>query len=182
MTCRQADEFVQQGLDGTLTPAERDRLDRHLASCANCRLAWDEHLRLARLARRWVPQAGRIPQAGDAFTAQVLARIAARPAPAPARPAFWLPLAAAALLVAALPLLPRFDGLALPDVMAALRALPGWLTGHGQALPSDVFAAWATVKSNVQIPNWIGSAVLAAGTVNGLFYLRAAHARERSLR
>ncbi len=115
MTCRDTEELIQQGIDGTLTPAERATLDTHLAACAGCRTAWEEHHRLAHLALQWISEAGRTPEIGEAFTAQVLARIAARPSPVPSRPVFWLPLAAAGLLAVTLALLPYLVEPALPN-------------------------------------------------------------------
>ena len=183
MTCRHAEELIQSGLDGALTPPERARLDAHLAACAGCRAAWDEHQRMARLARRWVAEAGRTPDNGDAFTAQVLARIAAHPASVPARPVLWLPLAATALLVSALAFVPHLVTPALPAVSDLIRALPSWLLANSRALPADMATAWAAAQATALFAPWVWSALLATGLVNGLFYARAAQSRsERSLR
>ncbi len=182
MNCRHAEELIQQSLDGALTPDERARLDAHLTACPACRQAWNEHHQLARLAHRWTMGAGQTNDTGDAFTAQVLARVAARPVSAPSRPAFWRPLAAAALLLTTLAFLPHSLAPNWPDVGAASRELPGWLLANSRALPSEILAAWTAARSSLLLPEWIWSALLGVGAVNGLFYARAAQSRERSLR
>ncbi len=46
MTCRNIEELLPAYLDDDLPPAGRAAIERHLASCAACRLALDEFARL----------------------------------------------------------------------------------------------------------------------------------------
>lgn len=178
MTCRQAEELIGTALDGALKPAERDRLDSHLADCAACRAAWEEHHQLARLANRWTPKAGQAEDTDDLFTAQVLSRIAARPVPAPAQQSLGRPLAVVVCLSAALVFLPHSLWPGLSVVSASVHNLPVWLLVNGRAMPDEIAAAW---NANVIIPTWLWSALLAAGVINGVFYARVTQSRRRSL-
>ena len=44
--CREYELLMMRRLDGEITPAEQERLDRHLQSCPSCRKAFDEYSRL----------------------------------------------------------------------------------------------------------------------------------------
>ncbi|MDQ2800466.1 MAG: zf-HC2 domain-containing protein [Armatimonadota bacterium] len=181
MNCSFAEDQIQKSLDGILTSAERERLDAHLISCPECRCAWDEHRMLARAAGRWTQPAAQ-DDPGDAFTARVMALIAARPEPAFARTPFWLPLAATALLLTLLALLPS---LLLPSVdalSAAVRETPFWFLTNLRGLPGDVVTTWNALAINVHLPTWIWGVLLAMGVINAMFcvQVRQAHAR-RSL-
>ena len=178
MNCRSAEEEIQKSLDGVLTPGERARLDAHLSSCAACRRAWDEHRLLARAAGRWTRP---LPQddPGDAFTAQVLARIAARPAPAPSQALIWLPLAATALLLACLAWLPGLLWPGLDTVGVAARQAPGWLVTNLRGVPADAFAVWGALTAGTPIPSWVWAALPAAAVVNGIFCVQARQAQTR---
>lgn len=78
--CADAELLIQQSLDAPLRPAERQRLDRHLATCESCRQAWDEYRRLARAADQWVGAAAVDP--GDDFTKRVMADLGIPDSPA----------------------------------------------------------------------------------------------------
>lgn len=180
MNCLQVDNLIQTSLDRVLTLSEKERLADHLETCAGCRAAWNEHPRLARLAGRWVAEAGGSRENGDVFTAQVLAQITSRPAPvSPSAPLWGHPLAAMGLLLAALALLPLSVWPDLPTVGASAHALPGWLLANGRALPADMAAIWATAQSGLVVPSWLWSALLVAGAVNGLFYARLTQSRRK---
>lgn len=181
MNCRSAEDEIQKSLDEALTSGERARLDAHLASCAACVRAREEHRRLARAAGRWIrPQPQDDP--GEAFTARVLARIASRPASAPVQQPIWLPLAATVLLLAFLAWLP---GLLLPGldtVGAAARQTPGWLLSNLRGVPGDALAIWGALTGSTSLPAWVWAALPAVAGVNAMFCVQArqAHAR-RSL-
>lgn len=179
MNCRSAEDEIQRSLDGALTPGERARLDAHVASCAACRRAWDEHRLLARAAGRWTrPQ----DDPGNAFTAEVLARIAARPATVPSRSLIWLPLTATTLLFALLVWLPGLLWPSLDTVGVAARQTPGWLLSNLRGVPADAFTIWGTLTMGVPTPSWVWAALPAVAVVNAMFCVqtRQAHAR-RSL-
>ena len=166
MNCRSAEDEIQKSLDGLLTPGERAGLDAHLAACAACRHAWDAHRRLARAAGRWTrPQ----DDPGDAFTAQVLARIAARSVPASLQRSLWLPLAATALLLALLFWLPDPFRPGLDAVGVAARQTPGWLVTNLRGVPADAFTVWGALTVGGAVPSWAWAALSAAAVVNGIF-------------
>lgn len=178
MNCRSLGLLIQKSLDKGLTPAERTKADAHLAACAPCRAAWDEHHRLARLAGRWVPHAEGTEASADVFTQQVLDRIAARPAPAPSQADLWRPLAALAALVVALAVLPHPAWLGLPDFASSARALPNYALTLGRVLPSDAVSAWRSSQTTWTLPVWLWGALPTAGLLNGLCYVLS---RRRSL-
>lgn len=181
MNCRSAKDQIQKSLDTALTPGEGARLDAHLASCAACRQARDEHRRLARAARRWArPQPEDDP--GDAFTAEVLARIAARPARVPTRSLVWMPLAATSLLLALLLRLPGLLRPSLDSVGIAALQTPGWLAANLRGVPGDALVVWSTLTTGVSLPPWAWAALLAAAVVNGMLCIQARQTRiQRSL-
>ena len=175
MTCRTAEEEIQKSLDGLLTPEERARMDAHLASCAACRRDWDAHRALARVAGRWV-RPGPQDDPGDAFTAAVLSRIAARPVFASSSRPLWLPLAATVFLIVLLTWLP---GLLLPGldtVGIAARQTPGWLLSNLRGLPSDASTIWGALTAGVPVRSWVWPALLAVVAANGMFCARARQA------
>lgn len=181
MNCRSAEDEIQKLLDGSLTPDERARLDAHVATCATCRRTWDEHRLLARAAGRWTrPRPDDDP--GDAFTAQVLARIAVRPVPAAGPPMLWLPLAATILLLALLVWLPGLFWPRLNTMSVAARQTPDWLLTNLHGVPGDALAVWGTLTTGVPIPSWVWAALPAVAVVNGMFCVRARQAQtQRSL-
>jgi len=176
MNCRSAEDEIQKSLDGALTPGERARLDAHLASCAACRRAWDEHRLLARAAGRWVrPQ----DDPGDAFTAATLARIAARPVLTSHQPLIWLPLAATILLLSFLVWLPGLFWPSLDTVGVAARRTPGWLLTNLRGVPADAFTAWGALTAGLPVPSWVWAALPAVTVVNGMFCVQARQAQAR---
>lgn len=173
MTCRTAEDEIQEALDGALSPAARAHLDAHVASCAACRRAWDAHRALARVAGRWArPRPGDDP--GGAFNAAVLARLVARPAPA-AR-SFWLPLAVTTLLLVLLAWVPGLPWPGLDAVGGAVRLTPGWLLSNLGGVPAAVSGFWGALTAGVPVPAWVWPAFLAALAVNALFCVRARQA------
>lgn len=178
MNCRSCRDQIQESLDGLVTPAERARLDAHLADCAACRREWDAQRTLARASGRW---ARALPQddPGDAFNAAVLARIAARPAPMPTRPLVWLPLAATALLLVLLAWLPGPLWPGLGAVGAAARQTPGWLLSNLRGIPADASASWGALTAGVPVPSWTWAALLGSVAANALFCVQARQARTR---
>lgn len=181
MNCRTAEEEIQKSLDGLLTPAERTRLDVHMADCAACRRGWAAHRVLARAAGRWVRP---LPEddPGEVFTAQVLARLALRPTPVSRRPLIWLPLAATALLLALLAELPGLLRPGLDTVGVAARQTPGWLLSNLHGVPADAFAVWGALTSGVPVSSWVWAALLTLAVVNGMFCVQARRSQvQRSL-
>ncbi len=178
MNCRSAEDEIQKSLDGALTPGERARLDAHVASCPACRRAWDEGRLLARAAGRWArPRPSDDP--GDAFTAQVLARIASRPVPAPGQPPVWLPLAATILMFALLVWLPGLLWPSLDTLSVAARQTPDWLITNLRGVPADAFTAWGALTRGIPIPGWVWATLLLAAAVNGMFCVQARQAQTR---
>ena len=175
MTCRFADELIANSLDGSLTRAERERLERHLLECAACRQAWEEQRGLALLARRWVVRAAPTEMPADVFTAQVLARVADRSRPAVR--SLWFPLAALALTIMALAALPHSLWPALPNIGEAAQALPGWMLANGRTLPADTLAIWDDAQRNAVATPWSWGVVVAACLLNAVFYAHAARSR-----
>ena len=175
MNCRSAEDEIQKSLDGVLTPGERARLDAHPASCAACHRAWDEQRLLARAAGRWMrPLPADDP--GDAFTAQVLGRIAARPVPTSRQPPVWLPLAATILLLTLLAWLPGLLWPSLDTVGFTARQTPGWLLSNLRGVPADAFMAWGALTTGVPVPSWVWAALPAVAVVNGMFCVQARQA------
>jgi anti-sigma factor RsiW len=109
MTCDRARGFFGACWDDELTQAEREWLEAHFASCASCRVEYDEFSRVLELA-------GALPRvdAPADLPEQVLARVH-RVSPAPdlvgQAGVRWMPIAAAAaaavLVVGALVVMPR---------------------------------------------------------------------------
>lgn len=187
MNCRHADVLLQRALDGTLTEGERRTLDTHLEGCAACRAAAEEYRQLTQRATAWTrrpaQEAERVD--ADAFTAQVLARIAADTPPVlPARERTrFHPVAVlgCALVVLALlsPLfgpgvlsMPSSADLLLPRPQAAL-SVPGWLWANLRALPGDAFSAWTGVQSALPHLAGLREALVLALLANGLLFFHA---------
>ena len=76
MNCREAETLIQQSLDQTLMPEERQRLEAHFQRCPSCRQAWNEYRQLTQATSVWIKQA-LADDPGDAFTQRVLAQAAA---------------------------------------------------------------------------------------------------------
>lgn len=177
MNCRSAEDELQKLLDGVLTPVERARLDEHLLICRSCRRTVDAQRRLARAAGRWI-RPGPQDDPGEDFTARVLTQIAARPVVAPDLPRFWLPLAAMAVLVAIISLLP----LPVPDfgmVGASARLLPDWLLANLHAVPTDASGSWGMLTAGLPLPSWLWAALVGMTAVNGGFYAQARRSSAR---
>lgn len=175
MTCRTAEDIIQEALGGALSPAARARLDAHLLSCAACRRTFDAQRALARAAGRWArPRPEDDP--GDAFNAAVLAQISARPAPASSPRLFWLPLAAATVLLVLLVLLPGLLPPGLNALGGAARQTPGWLLANLRGVPDDASGVWGALTAGVPLHFWVWPAFLAVVSVNALFCVRARQA------
>ena len=178
MTCRTAELVIQEALDGALSPAARERLDAHLASCVSCRQAWDSQRALARVAGRWArPRPEDDP--GDAFNAAVLARISARPAPAPSYRLLWLPLAATMVLFVLLASLPDLLPPGLSTLGGAARQTPGWLLSNLRGVPADASGFWGALTVGVPWHVWAWPAFVSAVIVNAMFCVRARQAQTR---
>ncbi len=191
MTCRNFEMLVQKSLDGPLSQHEREALDAHAVFCPGCERAWEDHRRLTRASTAWVRQGMDASEGDDAFTAQVMARIAARPASTqtPSAPrALW---PSAVFLIGLLAALLVGSGLtslgavapypALFPATQSLSAFPGWLTALLHGLPSagqDLLAGFSAQSGNWSA--WAGPALLAALFLNGLlFHYAKRHAGRR---
>lgn len=86
-------DILQQYADGMLAAAERDGVERHLASCASCRSAMQLERSLSE-SLRTIPS----PSPSSRFDARVLAAVR-RPASRSAGRTLWLRYAAAAILI-----------------------------------------------------------------------------------
>ena len=179
MTCRHAEDQIQAALDAPLTPSERARLDFHLATCPACRRAWDEYRWLSQASTAWARQPAEAETPPAVFTAQVLSRVAARPA---ARP-LHLSLLAWGLCLAVLLVLS-------PAVSALLPPLPGWqpdwgwlppasllpnLAAVARVLPQQAWSLWAG-GGGLIASRWAVLMLLVALPANGLLLLRARRA------
>jgi anti-sigma factor RsiW len=96
MNCNEILENLSAYQDGELGPAEAAAVDAHLASCESCRR------RLADYEKVWeLLGDSKLLEPGPGFTEAVLDRASARGFAAVRRPAFWIPAAAAAAVLAA---------------------------------------------------------------------------------
>lgn len=183
MTCAQADNLVQTGLDGRLSPAERTRLDAHLSHCDACRAAWDEYRRLGQTATDWARRPVFMDDPGDAFTAQVMAQIADRQAAVP-RLSTWQVLVGVLLAVSTLtalsfwlgPLLPShlptLPTIGLPSPQAVVSTEGLW-QAFGRFL-QETQSVWdALTTPPAARPGWVWSALAITLGVNVLFIRRA---------
>lgn len=95
MACERWRDLLSAQLDGEDDPADRARVDEHLAGCAGCREWLDRAATVNRLTRTGVP-------AAPDLSASILAALPGAGLPAaPARPRRRLPLAAALYLALA---------------------------------------------------------------------------------
>lgn len=124
-------ELLPWHLTGTLAPADRARVEAHLAACPACRAALVEERALARAVRSADPLDAMAERSLAALDAR-LARPAAARTPHPAAPSPrgpWLlrgvALAQAAALVLAVTALLRPDAPTLPDGFVTLAAPDG---------------------------------------------------------
>nr|MDQ2686748.1 zf-HC2 domain-containing protein [Armatimonadota bacterium] len=186
MNCLQAEKAIQEMLDGALTAREREALDAHLADCAGCRAAREEYQNLARAATVWTRRPLHEVDLGEAFTAQVMAQIAAQSAvPGAARVLVWRSLVWVSVIVAALcvcglwlpsaPAAPlRLSTDWLPRPQTALE-LPVWLGAFAGALPSASARLWGDLTAGVSVPGTMLMGLLSGALLlNGLLYARAA--------
>lgn len=188
MTCHRVQVLIQKSLDGTLAARERRTLDVHVDGCAACRRTWDEHRQLARRSAAWVQAPAQANAVDDAFTAQVMARIAASsPAPITSgrrRAALWPSAVGLSAVLGVLALLCYQLGPAVFAVVAAAPAelLPrpqtipevlGGLLGSMEALPRDAARVWINLRHGLSLPGGAGGAWVLALLANGWFFLRA---------
>jgi hypothetical protein len=151
--CDDADRLIQKALDGELTPTEREALDKHMAACATCAAAWQEHRELARRTTAWARRPAANTANAQDFAAAVLAQIVARPQPnhGPAVPAWVFRVAAscfALILVAAsyflMPKVPNYWSAPQIPTLTPDTPVTAW-SGIERALrnlPSDAVATW----------------------------------------
>ncbi len=187
MTCESAETYLHYGLDKPLTQAERVALDAHLESCVACRQEREAQRRLVHLADRWVSHTLASSDPGDAFNAQMWARLEVQPKRS--RLSAGLPLAATLLLLAVLP-----DDLRKPaeSLASPLQGLPHWLALNLLALPSDALAlpsdalalpsdalALRLLPQTVLVSSWLSVLLLPAVGLNAVFCL---YARQSALR
>ena len=180
MTCESAETYLHYGLDKPLTQAERVALDAHLESCVACRQEREAQRRLVHLADRWVSHTLASSDPGDAFNAQMWARLEVQPKRS--RLSAGLPLAATLLLLAVLP-----DDLRKPagSLASSLQGLPHWLALNLLALPSDALAlpsdtlALRLLPQTVLVSSWLSVLLLPAVGLNAVFCL---YARQSALR
>ncbi len=183
-SCRHAARWIQLLLDGRIAPADRDRLDQHLAVCPGCSAALDEYRRISSAAGTWArPSASDDP--GDRFTASVLQRIASEsgaPALHNAR-LTWIAgsaIAAAVVLLAAvlsthIPIaLPDFSALVAGDKAlsvspAGIPSFPAMLTG----MLSEMYRSAAGAESRITVPLWTSMLALPALCAHLWFARRA---------
>lgn len=171
MTCTLAHAAIQNSLDQTPTQAERLALEAHLEMCAACRQEYAAQRRLTWLADRWVSHSLEVFDSDEQFTAQVLSRLDARPAPSRVRA--WLPLCAVLLLLFALAWVPSFAiHLPLPSPVGC----SDWLRANLAALPGDALRVFRVPPVN-WLPAWTTALLLGVGLLNAGFCL---HARQRS--
>lgn len=176
MNCVTAEQRILEAIDGELSSAERDRLERHLSGCASCRQISDEYRKLARLGHHWVPQAELTDQSSDVFAAQVLARIAE--APRQTHSPLWLPLLALAASIACLALIPHTLWPTLPHLGDAANALPEWVLSTGRMVPVETSAIWNATQHVSFVSPLLSASVLAgACLLNLFFYTRAVQSR-----
>jgi len=179
MNCHAANHLIQGSLDAPLSATERVRLDAHLADCPACRRAWDEYRRLAQAATVWSRRSGASETPPDEFTAQVLARIAARPAPAPGplRPRLLeIGMALAVLIALSLwvsPLLPPLTGWRLAVTVPSPTIWLDVLAQMLRAAPQEARGLWTAADSVVAAFHWAVLMLLLALPVNVLLCLRA---------
>lgn len=184
MTCPSFQEYqdlLALSLDGALSPSERVRLDAHLDLCAACRRTLAENRRLDQAAGRWMRRTVTESDPGEAWTAAVLAQVAARPAPVPDRRRLLLAWAALGACLVLLCVLPTALSVTVPN-FGSVRSLPFWLLRNGLALPADAAALWSTARAapfgpwNL-LPLWGMLAI--AGLLNLLFAARAVSGVQR---
>ena len=182
--CAQADRWMQKALDSTLTPAERDSLDRHMETCPACVEIWQQHRELSRLATGWARRPSLAEEGTDEFVAEILSRIKSRPARGTswrARPwAAALSVALALVLLAvvsslvapdlpglpAAPPAPTFSPLPIPPDSstllphAGLQSVRDWIVQDARSLPAAADAAWDTLSG---VPVALMPALVALG-------------------
>jgi anti-sigma factor RsiW len=176
MNCRAAEELIQRSLDAALSSQERARLEMHLADCPACRQAQSQYRRLSQAAEDWARCPAPSEMSAGEFTAQVMARLAAAPAPRFLWPRL---LAAGMVLLFAAALSPVAASL-LPVLPAwhpawTMPSLDLWLRGWGDGLraaPQEASGLWAATGGLVASP-WAALLLAVALPVNALLCLRA---------
>jgi len=89
MRCHKAQRYISESIDGDLDPGQAARLERHLKTCASCRVVLEDFRAMTGAAPRL---AG--PEPGNAVWQKIktsLAAQAARPAVVPKPAAAWSP-------------------------------------------------------------------------------------------
>lgn len=152
--CKEAERWIQQALDGTLSSTERESLDRHLASCEACARAWDEYRALSRVATAWARRPALVDEKRAAsLTSAILAQVEERQMRRTprARIGFW---PALACFLVALCALSYFLSLVLPAPapigwhfapIGTPSALFASLAETARGLPEDALAAWRSL-------------------------------------
>lgn len=190
MNCLQSEKWIQEALDGALTARERDALDAHLADCAACRAAWAEYRSLARTATVWTRSPIHAADPGEAFTAQVMAQIAARPSTPAVVPLatgprlVWAGVVVLVLIACGLlfpiPAVPTPTPNLLPHLEAAL-SLPAWLWACVSGLPAAAVQLWSDLMREVSVSGVMIGLLTGALLLNGLLYARTVRRTRRSL-
>ena len=176
MTCQTAETISQKSLDGLLSQTERQLLDTHLETCGQCRREYDVQRRLATLADRWISHTLDTSNPGEAFTAQVMARLDT--APKSSWLSFGLPLTVTLLLLVALMLLPGTSAASAGLLVQTVHRLPLWLLTNFHALPGDALTM-IRLPQTYLVPSWTGALLLAVIALNSAFCF---HARQSALR
>ena len=137
MNCVQARRLFSAAWDDESTQAERDVLEAHLAGCTKCRAEYDGYSRTLEIAAR-MPRVEPLPE----FAERVLARVrrqSSAPDHVPQRSVRWLPLTAAASVLAIAGLLAApWLGLGPDDRVARLERVGGAGTTPGPVTPAEV--------------------------------------------
>jgi len=178
MNCTCAHAAIQRSLDQTPTQVERLALESHLELCEACRQEYEALRRLTSLADRWVSRTLDVSDPGEQFTAQVISRIAVRPAPSRVR--VWLPLSAVLLLTAVLLLLVALawgPSLSVYLPLPSLLGFSDWLRADFLALSGDALRVFRAPQVS-WLSTWTTVLLIGVGLLNAGFCV---HARQRSL-
>ncbi len=189
MNCREAETLIQQSLDQTLTPEERQRLEAHFQRCPVCRQAWAEYRQLTQATAAWMKQV-LADDPGDVFTQRVMAQAATRATPVQGQNRLWPSLAwltaliglTAALTMYAWPGTLSFQGAGwqMPSGQT-LMEVPLWLWQNLRALPQDALAALRSATVTSGVPRWILAALPGVLLLNGLLVARVLQGRREQI-
>jgi len=179
MTCQAAEELILKLPEGELALAEREPLDAHLHSCAECRQSWEEHRRLAQMVRRWASRGSLYEVSNDAFTANLLAKIDDRPQTV--NSALWMPLLFVALTVATLLVYCTSSFREMRTLSDLACVVPDWISANLISLLTQMPGTWQSAALEVHLPSWSFCLLLGMLLLNTLFYSRAILSRKGSL-